>query len=668
MTASSLTIDLTNQEFRNIWKLINFTHQSLFMTGKAGTGKSTFLKYITANTKKRYVVLAPTGIAAVNVGGVTIHSFFKLPFKPLLPDDPDFDVRRLRKRMKYTKAHAKLIKELELIVIDEVSMVRADIIDFIDKVLRVYSGNMREPFGGKQMLFVGDIFQLEPVVTSDMRQLLRRSYKEFYFFSANVFKDFAIVPIELKKIYRQQDEKFISMLDRFRTGTPLQADVDALNSRVVAADMRSTDDFVMTLATRRDMVDQINESHLQRLPSKEVTYVGTICDDFPENSLPTSKELTLKTGAQVVFVRNDREKRWVNGTIGKISQAADDLLEVELENGERHIVDPEVWENIVYKYDEGTKRVIEKIIGTFTQYPIRLAWALTVHKSQGLTFKNVVIDVGRGAFSGGQTYVALSRCTSLEGISMRSSINQRDVFVSPAIIEFSRRFNNLDLIGEALENATADDAYSRASDAFERCDYGEAVDAFAEAVTARNELSRASVCRLIRIKMARISRLEEKIESLSVKIAADRERFRALSSEYVSMGRECIEEYGDLTAGLANIDKALSISPDFVDGWYYKGVALEHSGNMGAATAAWRSALKLDSGHLLSALALAKAYIDGKDYHEALNMLLAIADKHKSEPIVHNRLAALYDKIGDEESAVYHRSLARKLTGKKGRK
>ena len=253
-------IDLNNDEFQNAWKLINYTHQSVFLTGKAGTGKSTFLKYIRDNIKKKYVVLAPTGIAAVNVGGVTMHSFFRIPLKPLLPDDPDFAVKRLRERMKYPKDLRKLIKELELIIIDEISMVRADVIDFIDKILRVYSSNMREPFGGKQLLLVGDIFQLEPVVTSDMREVLRTHYQNSYFFSANAFSQIEIVPIELKKIYRQNDSQFISMLDRIRMGRPLQEDVLKLNQRVFERDSASTGDdkMVMTLATRRDMVDTIN--------------------------------------------------------------------------------------------------------------------------------------------------------------------------------------------------------------------------------------------------------------------------------------------------------------------------------------------------------------------------------------------------------------------------
>ena len=338
MEQANENIDLDNREFQDIWRLIRHTNQPIFMTGRAGTGKSTFLKYITRNTKKKHVVLAPTGIAAVNAGGVTLHSFFKIPFKPLLPDDPEFKIDRLRKRMKYNKQHIKLIKELELIIIDEISMVRADILDFVDKVLRVYSGNMRSAFGGKQLLLVGDIFQLEPVVTADMRDILREYYPNSYFFSARVFSQLSLVQIELRKVYRQQDADFVTLLDRMRMGRPDKSDLRRLNERVNPDSESKGEDFVMTLATRRDMVDSINDSHLAELKSQSIIYIGKICDDFPESSLPSPKELELKVGAQVVFIRNDREKRWVNGTIGKVYCATADKLEVEFENGDRHVV------------------------------------------------------------------------------------------------------------------------------------------------------------------------------------------------------------------------------------------------------------------------------------------------------------------------------------------
>ncbi|MBR2146656.1 MAG: AAA family ATPase, partial [Muribaculaceae bacterium] len=337
-------IDLDNLEFQNAWNLIRNTRRSVFLTGKAGTGKSTFLKYICANTSKEHVVLAPTGIAAVNVGGQTLHSFFKIPFKPLLPDDPDFSPRRIRKTLRYSAQKVKLIRKLQLIIIDEISMVRCDIIDFIDKVLRIYSGNMREPFGGKQLLFVGDIFQLEPVITRDMRDILRRYYKQFFFFNAKVFSNLGLIPIELRKIYRQTDSSFISMLDRVRVSHASESDLRLLNSRCDLNYQEPSNGLVMTLATRRDTVDSINDAHMQALDTPEYVFNGVVTDVFPDNDLPTSKELTLKQGAQVIFIRNDREGRWVNGSLGKVYRLDEDGIQVELENGDCYLVEQEIWE------------------------------------------------------------------------------------------------------------------------------------------------------------------------------------------------------------------------------------------------------------------------------------------------------------------------------------
>ncbi len=652
-------IDLDNPEFQTLWKLVKFTNQSLFLTGKAGTGKSTFLKYICANTSKKHVVLAPTGIAAVNAGGVTMHSFFKIPFKPLMPDDPEFSLERLRKRMKYTREQQKLIRELELIIIDEISMVRADLIDFVDKILRVYSGNMRQPFGGKQMLFVGDIFQLEPVVTADMRDILRQHYRNSYFFSANVFSEMEIVPIELRKVYRQQDEHFVGLLDRFRVGSPLPADVTELNRRVsAAAEAKSEESFIMTLATRRDMVDRINEERLTELKAPAVTYHGAIEKDFPESSLPTAKELVLKTGAQVVFVRNDREKRWVNGTVAKVYSATPDKLEIELESGARHVIELEVWENVIYRYDEETKKVAEEVIGTFTQYPVRLAWALTIHKSQGLTFNNVIIDVGRGAFSGGQTYVALSRCRSLEGITLRSAVNERDVFVNPAILQFSRQFNNQMLVETAMARAAADDAYERAAKAFDERKFSESVDAFAEAVKARNELSNKAATRLMKKKLYALGKAEKEVAELKAAIEENRAKFRQLAMEYVAMGHDCIDEIGDFTSALANYDKALSISPDLTEAKIGKGRTLLLGGDSGGAIELLEDALRDEPDNLEALLALHDAYRSEEDMHNALDTLLRALKTYPKRPEVHTALADFYDRIDEEDQAEYHRRQA----------
>lgn len=668
MSDSLKNIDLDNDEFQNAWKLIKYTHSSVFLTGKAGTGKSTFLRYICTKTKKKYVVLAPTGIAAVNVGGQTMHSFFRIPFKPLLPDDPDFAISRIRERLKYPKSLCKLIKNLELIIIDEISMVRADIIDFMDKVLRVYSGNMREPFGGKQLLLVGDVFQLEPVVTGDMRDVLKKYYQNSYFFNAQIFREFSLVPIELRKIYRQNDSYFISMLDRIRMGMATTNDVAVLNAKVKENYEPDETKMVMQLATRRDMVDAVNDVHLEQLPAQEIIYEGCIKGDFPENSLPTSKELILKTGAQVVFIKNDPERRWVNGTLGKVYIATDDRVEVELENGNRHEVEPEVWSNIAYQYDEKTHRVIEKELGSFTQYPLKLAWALTIHKSQGLTFNNVVIDIGRGAFSSGQSYVALSRCTSLEGLVLKSSINQRDMFVNPSIVQFSKEFNNPKLINSALQWAKADDAYQQASEEFERGNYREAVYNFIEGVNSRNDLNRKEVPRLLSRKLSIITTLKNEIEDCRKTIEAHKQRFRELAREYVLMGNDCLQETMDYTPAIANYNKAISISEDYIPAWYGKGIALMDAGDDEEAIIALKKVVELDSENFNAPFQLGNIYMKNDSDYEALEWYLIALKNNDKEYSIHTRLAELYEKIGDEDQADLHRKLAKKYRGRTRRK
>ena len=445
------TLDTKNQEWQQALQVIQYTRRSLFLTGKAGTGKSTFLRYVAQHTKKKYVILAPTGIAAINAGGQTLHSFFKLPFHPLLPNDSRYNIRNIRKTLKYSGDTTKLLRELELIIIDEISMVRADIIDFIDKVLRIYCRNMRVPFGGKQLLLVGDIFQLEPVIKEDEWRLMQPFYASAYFFSAKVWQEMELVSIELRKVYRQSDTRFIGLLDRIRQNQTTAEDLRAINERLDASPKKGKKEgaLAITLATRRDTVDYINDQKLKELEGRSSVFQGVIKGEFPETSLPAPMELEVKPGAQVIFIKNDKEKRWVNGTLGVVIyiDEGEGIITVVDEDGHEYDVEREVWENMRYTFNEKEQKIEEELLGTFVQFPLRLAWAITVHKSQGLTFRQVKIDFsGGGAFAGGQTYVALSRCTSLEGITLTEPIRQSDIFVRAEVVSFAQRYNNGQLI------------------------------------------------------------------------------------------------------------------------------------------------------------------------------------------------------------------------------
>ncbi len=666
-----MVLDPENGDMLTAWQLVKDTNQSVFLTGKAGTGKSTLLRYITLNTAKKHVVLAPTGIAAINVGGQTLHSFFRLPFKPTMPDDPDFAVRVLKRRMRYPQALVKLIKELELIIVDEISMVRADTIDFIDKILRVYSGDMRRPFGGKQLLMVGDVFQLEPVVSADARDIMARHYGTPYFFNAQVFKDMAIVPIELRKVYRQTDLSFVDLLDRVRDGHPTPEDLRTINARVVSREEAygAGKDGVppVTIATRRDIVDNINTERLDALPGGAALFRGVIERDFPETSLPTDKELTLKIGAQVMFVRNDPERRWVNGTIGIVEDLPEDgeHVGVRTPDGLLHAVEPERWSNIRYELDEKTHKINEVELGSFTQFPLKLAWAITVHKSQGMTFDRVVLDFGRGAFAGGQSYVALSRCRSLSGISLLSTLADRDIYVHPSVVAFARSFNSTEIIDSAIAQARVDAALASASQAFATGDMRRAVDSFATAAEARPSLLRSpSVRRLVALRLDIIRRLKEDAARAQELLEEARAQMRTLADEYVAMGRQC-EEQNMAEAAMANYDKALRLCPLHSGAMMRKGTLLLDMGDLDGAEYSLRRAAEADEADHEALLALAQMYEATHAQAEALDCLLNAVERSPDVPLIHDRLAELYDILEMTEEAELHRYQASRLRKKK---
>lgn len=397
--------------------IVEKTDMSLFLTGKAGTGKTTFLREVVRYTKKKCIVLAPTGIAAVNAGAMTIHSFFQFGLGPFVQGviEPKSDFR-------INKSKLELIRHLQLLIIDEVSMVRADLMDHIDVELRRIRRNSK-PFGGVQLLMIGDLQQLPPIAHGGEDELLRQYYKTLYFFSSAALKSMKYSCIELKNVYRQTDGHFIDILNHARNCTLTSQDISDLNARYIPGFSPTPEDGYIRLMTHNRQVDYINAAEMEKLDSKPYTFVAAVTGTFPEESYPTANSLTLKKGAQVMFIKNDPERRFINGTLGEVKSIDKNSIAVRLaESGTVIDVEPMEWQNIRYQFDEESKEISSKQIGRFKQYPLKAAWAITVHKSQGLTFDKAIIDV-HAAFSPGQAYVALSRCRTLDGLVLSSPVS-----------------------------------------------------------------------------------------------------------------------------------------------------------------------------------------------------------------------------------------------------
>lgn len=436
-----------NPEFKRALDLMENTDKNVFITGRAGTGKSTLLSYFRERTKKKVVVLAPTGVAAINVGGQTIHSFFG--FKS------DITLQKVKKLDK-NKQFGQIYKKLDVIIIDEISMVRADLLDCVDKFMKLNGRDKNLPFGGAQMIFFGDLYQLPPVVTSQEKQIFRSHYQTPYFFSAHVFSlqqkiisdesEFKMEMVELEKIYRQEDDHFISLLNAVRNNTVDDRGMEEFNKNYQPDFEPPASEMWITLTTTNDLAASINDKYLSRVKGKERVFKGQLIGGFDIKNLPTELKLKVKIGAQIMLLNNDRDKRWVNGTIGQVvdifvdKETGESVVETKLADGEIVHITLHQWDMFNFVYDHESKQINSKAVGSFIQYPFKLAWAVTIHKSQGKTFDKVVLDIGRGTFSPGQLYVALSRCTAIEGLVLKRPIAKKHVWLDWQVVKFVTNF------------------------------------------------------------------------------------------------------------------------------------------------------------------------------------------------------------------------------------
>lgn len=424
---------------QKLFDLIENSDKSIFLTGKAGTGKSTFIHYFTKKTDKSVLLVAFTGIAAINIGGQTIHSFFRFPLKPLLPNDPDITIFKpfFQKR--------KILEQTDTIIIDEVSMLRSDILEGLDYSLRMNGGNPDKIFGGKQLILVGDIFQLPPVIDNADEvesELFKIIYDSEYFFDSVAYKHLNPETFEFNKVHRQSNEEFINLLNKVRDCSIDNNGIDELNQRYNPSFTPVPEEFVITLTTNNYLAKTENITKLNSLPYKSHFFKANIIGDFKEDKYPTDPVLELRRNSQIMLVKNDGAdtgRRWVNGTIAKIEFLDNEKIEIRLKDGSTHSLQKETWENRKYQWDKNKGRITSKVVGTFEQYPIKLAWAITIHKSQGLTFDNVIIDLGSGAFVNGQLYTALSRCRTLEGLTLKRRIQKKDIIEDRRLIDF---YNN----------------------------------------------------------------------------------------------------------------------------------------------------------------------------------------------------------------------------------
>ena len=524
MELEGLKLDNNNQEFLSALGLVTDTRKSLFLTGKAGTGKTTFLRYLKTVSPKNTAILAPTGIAAVNAGGQTIHSFFHIRPSLYPPTDRRLRTKALKdeedkttiyETFKYSKEKINMLSKLETLIIDEISMVQCDLLDVIDRLLRIYRKRRFEPFGGVQMVLIGDIFQLPPVTKDNDWSILSRFYDTPYFFSSKSYKSLNPVFIHLEKIYRQKDDQFIQILNRVRLDKSTDIDINILNQRYDPNFDPPDEEDHITLATHNYQVDRVNHVELKKLKTESKIYLGSVSGKFKENDMPTKLELELKEGAQVMFVKNiyRPNERLYNGMIGRITKLEDEKIYVQTKEYNHPImVERVVWENIRYKWNNRTNQLDEEIIGTFTQFPLKLAWAITVHKSQGLTFDKIIADLG-SSFTFGQVYVALSRCTTLGGIVLKSKISKNEIKVDHRVFDYSQNKLPLNRIIKELNSGKADSLYYKSLEYLKKGEFEQAIDEFYNARKYRDDLDEKSFKRALKVFSKRY--LESKLNKES---------------------------------------------------------------------------------------------------------------------------------------------------------
>lgn len=553
-TIENIELDKENSEFNNAVEFVRHTDKLVYLTGKAGTGKTTFLKYIKSTTNKNTVVLAPTGVAAVNAGGQTIHSFFQIRPSVYVPNDKrlrtkaepgEKDQSTIYDHFKYFKEKLEIIRGLELLIIDEISMVRCDLIDVVDRLLRVFRQNESEPFGGVQTILIGDAFQLAPIAKPDEWNILKQFYHTEFFFGSKVIQQNKPIYIELKKIYRQNEQEFIDLLNRVRVNQITNKELEVLNSKYNPTFNPDNGANYITLATHNKIVNSTNITKLAELESELKIFEATVTGTFPENIMPTERTLQLKENAQIMFIKNDRAKRYFNGKIAKIRTIQDNKITVQFDEGNEIIVEKQQWDNIRYKWNKEEKKIEEEIIGTFTQFPIKLAWAITVHKSQGLTFEKVIADLG-AAFAYGQVYVALSRCTTFNGLVLKTKIDKHAIKTDPQVLAFAKNEMPDTLVMEQLKTGKADFFYKKAREQFVKGKIKSTFDFFKNALKFRNDIDTENFERFVVTQGARL--------------LSFREKFKIALEEQTQL-REEIEEYQERVENLSqkNSDNAQKI-------------------------------------------------------------------------------------------------------------